>query len=151
MEDHAGVMSCEDTRCCSVERGGTCQQHGSAPRRILRDTDGYRSHILCSALVLTYSSQGKLFVRSDSKIFRFQCGKSESLFLQRKNPRKIAWTVLCRRQRRKGISEVRNHQQHFRPDPRWKPNTYNYHRRLPSPAVAVRSSPSVPSLVLPST
>jgi len=52
-----------------------------------------------------YPGRGKLFVRSDSKIFRFQCGKSESLFLQRKNPRKIAWTVLCRRQRRKGISE----------------------------------------------
>ncbi|KAK3654707.1 60S ribosomal protein L24, partial [Elasticomyces elasticus] len=32
-------------------------------------------------------------------------GKTESLFLQRKNPRRIAWTVLCRRQRRKGISE----------------------------------------------
>lgn len=64
---------------------------------------------ICSALVLTYILQGKLFVRSDSKIFRFQNGKSESLFLQRKNPRKIAWTVLCRRQRRKGISEVRNH------------------------------------------
>ena len=55
--------------------------------------------------------QGKLYVRGDSKIFRFQNGKSESLFLQRKNPRKIAWTVLCRRQRRKGISEVRTHQQ----------------------------------------
>lgn len=52
--------------------------------------------------------QGKLFIRSDSKIFRFQNGKSESLFLQRKNPRRIAWTVLCRRQRRKGISEVRD-------------------------------------------
>ncbi|KAK0326235.1 60S ribosomal protein L24 [Friedmanniomyces endolithicus] len=49
--------------------------------------------------------QGKLFVRADSKIFRFQNGKTESLFLQRKNPRRIAWTVLCRRQRRKGISE----------------------------------------------
>ncbi|EME87948.1 uncharacterized protein MYCFIDRAFT_209660 [Pseudocercospora fijiensis CIRAD86] len=52
-----------------------------------------------------YPGKGKLFVRSDSKIFRFQNGKSESLFLQRKNPRRIAWTVLCRRQRRKGISE----------------------------------------------
>ncbi|RMZ16684.1 hypothetical protein D0859_17318, partial [Hortaea werneckii] len=48
---------------------------------------------------------GKLFVRSDSKIFRFQNGKSESLFLQRKNPRRIAWTVLCRRAHRKGITE----------------------------------------------
>ncbi|EMF16278.1 Ribosomal_L24e-domain-containing protein [Sphaerulina musiva SO2202] len=52
-----------------------------------------------------YPGKGKLFIRSDSKIFRFQNGKSESLFLQRKNPRRIAWTVLCRRQRRKGISE----------------------------------------------
>jgi large subunit ribosomal protein L24e len=50
--------------------------------------------------------QGKLFVRGDSKIFRFQNGKSESLFLQRKNPRKISWTVLYRRQHKKGISEV---------------------------------------------
>jgi len=56
--------------------------------------------------MLTVGLQGKLFVRADSKIFRFQNGKSESLFLQRKNPRRIAWTVLCRRQRRKGISEV---------------------------------------------
>ena len=51
--------------------------------------------------------QGKLYVRGDSKIFRFQNGKSESLFLQRKNPRRIAWTVLFRRQHKKGISEVR--------------------------------------------
>lgn len=52
--------------------------------------------------------QGKLFVRGDSKVFRFQNGKSESLFLQRKNPRRISWTVLFRRQHRKGISEVRS-------------------------------------------
>ncbi|KAF7845742.1 hypothetical protein BT93_L0844, partial [Corymbia citriodora subsp. variegata] len=48
---------------------------------------------------------GKLYIRGDSKIFRFQNGKSESLFLQRKNPRKIAWTVLYRRMHKKGISE----------------------------------------------
>ncbi|THC92122.1 hypothetical protein EYZ11_008417 [Aspergillus tanneri] len=53
-----------------------------------------------------YPGKGKLYVRGDSKIFRFQNGKSESLFLQRKNPRRIAWTVLFRRQHRKGISEV---------------------------------------------
>lgn len=45
-------------------------------------------------------------MRGDSKIFRFVNGKSESLFLQRKNPRRIAWTVLFRRQHKKGISEV---------------------------------------------
>jgi large subunit ribosomal protein L24e len=52
-----------------------------------------------------YPGKGKLYVRGDSKVFRFQNGKSESLFLQRKNPRRIAWTVLYRRQHRKGISE----------------------------------------------
>ncbi|MCJ1445701.1 MAG: 60S ribosomal protein L24 [Stictis urceolatum] len=55
--------------------------------------------------VKIYPGKGKLYVRGDSKIFRFQNGKSESLFLQRKNPRRIAWTVLFRRQHRKGISE----------------------------------------------
>ncbi|KAI0552277.1 60S ribosomal protein L24a [Xylaria curta] len=52
-----------------------------------------------------YPGKGKLYVRGDSKIFRFQNGKAESLFLQRKNPRRISWTVLFRRQHRKGITE----------------------------------------------
>ncbi|KAI9674593.1 MAG: 60S ribosomal protein L24 [Trizodia sp. TS-e1964] len=52
-----------------------------------------------------YPGKGKLYVRGDSKIFRFANGKTESLFLQRKNPRRIAWTVLFRRMHKKGISE----------------------------------------------
>ncbi|KAI1747480.1 60S ribosomal protein L24a [Xylaria castorea] len=52
-----------------------------------------------------YPGKGKLYIRGDSKIFRFQNGKAESLFLQRKNPRRISWTVLFRRQHRKGITE----------------------------------------------
>merc|ERR1711939_1218376 len=36
-----------------------------------------------------YPGKGKLYVRGDSKIFRLQNGKTESLFLQRKNPRRI--------------------------------------------------------------
>jgi ribosomal protein L24E len=55
-----------------------------------------------------HDQQGKLYVRGDSKVFRFQNGKTESLFLQRKNPRRIAWTMLYRRMHRKGISEVRH-------------------------------------------
>ncbi|KAG0660128.1 60S ribosomal protein L24 [Rhodotorula mucilaginosa] len=35
----------------------------------------------------------------------FASSKEESLFLQRKNPRKIAWTVVYRRVNKKGISE----------------------------------------------
>ncbi|KAF1812475.1 hypothetical protein P152DRAFT_416584 [Eremomyces bilateralis CBS 781.70] len=52
-----------------------------------------------------YPGKGKLYIRGDSKIFRFQNGKTESLFLQRKNPRRIAWTTLFRRQHKKGITE----------------------------------------------
>ncbi|OAL49914.1 hypothetical protein IQ07DRAFT_587599 [Pyrenochaeta sp. DS3sAY3a] len=52
-----------------------------------------------------YPGKGKLYIRGDSKIFRFQNGKTESLFLQRKNPRKISWTTLYRRMHKKGISE----------------------------------------------
>lgn len=44
-------------------------------------------------------------MRVDNRVFRFFNGKSESLFLQRKNPRKISWTVLFRRMHKKGISE----------------------------------------------
>ncbi|KAG8685294.1 60S ribosomal protein L24 [Ceratobasidium sp. 394] len=52
-----------------------------------------------------YPSKGKLYVRGDSKVFRFSTSKSSSLFLQRKNPRKIAWTVVYRRMHKKGIAE----------------------------------------------
>lgn len=52
-----------------------------------------------------YPGRGTLFVRGDSKIFRFQSSKSASLFHQRKNPRRIAWTVLYRRHHKKGITE----------------------------------------------
>jgi large subunit ribosomal protein L24e len=52
-----------------------------------------------------YPSKGKLFVRGDSKVFRFATSKNASLFLQRKNPRKIAWTQLYRRMHKKGVTE----------------------------------------------
>ena len=38
-------------------------------------------------------------------MFRFQGSKPESLFHQRKNPRKFAWTVLYRRMHKKGVTE----------------------------------------------
>lgn len=52
-----------------------------------------------------YPGRGTLFVRGDSKIFRFQSSKTASLFSQRKNPRRLSWTVLYRRHHKKGISE----------------------------------------------
>ncbi|KAK9472456.1 60S ribosomal protein eL24 [Dipodascopsis tothii] len=52
-----------------------------------------------------YPGRGKLFVRGDSKVFRFVSSKTASLFMQRKNPRRISWTVLYRRMHKKGITE----------------------------------------------
>lgn len=52
-----------------------------------------------------YPGRGTLFVRGDSKVFRFQSSKTASLFKQRKNPRRLSWTVLYRRHHKKGISE----------------------------------------------
>ncbi|KAK9427761.1 ribosomal protein L24e-domain-containing protein [Lipomyces doorenjongii] len=54
---------------------------------------------------LIYPGRGKLYVRGDSKVFRFVSSKSASLFLQRKNPRRISWTVLYRRMHKKGVTE----------------------------------------------
>jgi len=39
------------------------------------------------------------------QVFRFASSKNASLFLQRKNPRKIAWTVVYRKMHKKGITE----------------------------------------------
>ena len=39
------------------------------------------------------------------QVFRFAGSKNASLFLQRKNPRKIAWTQVYRRMHKKGITE----------------------------------------------
>ncbi|OLL26455.1 60S ribosomal protein L24-A [Neolecta irregularis DAH-3] len=52
-----------------------------------------------------YPGNGQIYVRGDNKTFRFVSSKSASLFHQRKNPRKILWTVLCRRMHKKGITE----------------------------------------------
>ena len=53
---------------------------------------------LCAFPVLTWHTR-------TSQIFRFASSKNASLFLQRKNPRKIAWTQVYRRMHKKGITE----------------------------------------------
>lgn len=52
-----------------------------------------------------YPGRGLVYVRLDSKIFKFQCPKSTSFFLQKKNPRKVTWTVVYRKQNKKGVME----------------------------------------------
>jgi large subunit ribosomal protein L24e len=52
-----------------------------------------------------YPGHGIFFIRGDSKGFRFINRKSKSLFTQRLNPRKLAWTTMYRRIRKKGTLE----------------------------------------------
>ncbi|RHZ75826.1 hypothetical protein Glove_209g96 [Diversispora epigaea] len=52
-----------------------------------------------------YPGKGKLYVRADNRIFRFIGSKTESLSLQKFNPRKISWTIVYRRMHKKGITE----------------------------------------------
>ncbi|RKP27059.1 ribosomal protein L24, isoform CRA_c, partial [Syncephalis pseudoplumigaleata] len=52
-----------------------------------------------------HPGHGILYVRSDNRSFRLIGSKAASLFLQRKNPRKIHWTVVFRRMHKKGIVE----------------------------------------------
>jgi large subunit ribosomal protein L24e len=50
-----------------------------------------------------HPGHGKRYSRADGKSYYFISKKAESLFLQRKNPRKIAWTIYYRRKMKKGI------------------------------------------------
>jgi len=52
-----------------------------------------------------YPGHGIFFVRGDSKGFKFISRKVKSLFTQRLNPRKLAWTQLYRRMHKKGTLE----------------------------------------------
>ncbi|KAJ1557060.1 60S ribosomal protein L24, partial [Cladochytrium tenue] len=52
-----------------------------------------------------YPGHGRLFVRSDSRSFRFINSKCESYFLQRLKPSKLNWTVVYRRLHKKDKTE----------------------------------------------
>ena len=52
-----------------------------------------------------YPSKGIKFIRADAKVFTFMDSKSKHLFLNRKNPRKVAWTQAYRRLHKKGLAE----------------------------------------------
>jgi len=52
-----------------------------------------------------YPGKGTLYTKIDSKSYKFQNSKAKSLFLQRKNPRRIAWTILFRKMHKKGVTE----------------------------------------------
>uniref|UniRef100_A0A2I3RD26 Large ribosomal subunit protein eL24 n=1 Tax=Pan troglodytes TaxID=9598 RepID=A0A2I3RD26_PANTR len=52
-----------------------------------------------------YPGHGRRYARTDGKVFQFLNAKCESVFLSKRNPRQINWTVLYRRKHKKGQSE----------------------------------------------
>ncbi|KAI8916283.1 ribosomal protein L24e-domain-containing protein [Gorgonomyces haynaldii] len=52
-----------------------------------------------------YPGRGRLFVRTDSRVYRFVNSKCESLFLQRKKPAKFDWTIVFRRLHKKDAAQ----------------------------------------------
>ncbi|TPX38601.1 hypothetical protein SeMB42_g06640 [Synchytrium endobioticum] len=52
-----------------------------------------------------YPGHGKMYIRMDSKAYRFINGKCESYFLQRLKPSKLDWTIVFRKLHKKGVTE----------------------------------------------
>merc|ERR1712079_433051 len=52
-----------------------------------------------------YPSRGITYVKADGKTFRFLDGRSKKAHMLKRNPRKVTWTVLYRREHRKGVEE----------------------------------------------
>lgn len=59
----------------------------------------------CVGLSVLPATRQLTFHLTNPQVFRFASSKNASLFLQRKNPRKIAWTQVYRRMHKKGITE----------------------------------------------
>ena len=55
-----------------------------------------------------YPGRVRLYARVDNKTFKFGTNKASSLFIQRKNPRKLMWTQIYRLANRKGVHEQVN-------------------------------------------
>merc|ERR1711966_135783 len=54
-----------------------------------------------------YPGHGVTYVRADMKQFKFINSKCRRFFIQRRNPRKLNWTMLYRRMHKKGtVDEV---------------------------------------------
>merc|ERR1711935_89453 len=52
-----------------------------------------------------YPARGRTLVKQDGKVYKFLDGRTMKAHLLKRNPRKVAWTVLYRRKHKKGIEE----------------------------------------------
>ena len=49
-----------------------------------------------------FPGHGKIYIKADGKKVHLINGKSEQLYKNKKNPRKVTWTILYRRKNKKG-------------------------------------------------
>ncbi|KAF9908636.1 60S ribosomal protein L24 [Linnemannia zychae] len=89
----------------AIDTSGKRNIHDPTSSSAISNDSGHLIEICAFSGAKIYPGKGKIYVRVDNRSFRFVNGKAESLFLQRKNPRKISWTVLFRRMHKKGIAE----------------------------------------------
>merc|ERR1712235_121321 len=62
-----------------------------------------------------YPGHGKTYIRADGKKVILINGKSETLLKNKKNPRKITWTILYRRKHKKGsMTEIESRKRNRR-------------------------------------
>ncbi|TPX66164.1 hypothetical protein SpCBS45565_g04686 [Spizellomyces sp. 'palustris'] len=72
---------------------------------LIRDVADNRIELCNFSGFKIYPGHGKVFVKGDSRTYRFINGKCESYFMQRLKPSKLDWTVVFRRLHKKGITE----------------------------------------------
>merc|ERR1711993_190574 len=68
-----------------------------------------RSEICHFSGLAIYPGHGKTYIKADGKKVILINGKSETLLKNKKNPRKITWTILYRRKHKKGsMTEIKS-------------------------------------------
>merc|ERR1711936_442891 len=70
--------------------------------RTYRKSLRMRSEICHFSGLAIYPGHGKTYIKADGKKVILINGKSETLLKNKKNPRKITWTILYRRKHKKG-------------------------------------------------
>merc|ERR1711953_1439245 len=83
--------------------------------RTYRKSFRMRSEICHFSGLAIYPGHGKTYIKADGKKVILINGKSETLLKNKKNPRKITWTILYRRKHKKGsMTEIESRKRNRR-------------------------------------
>merc|ERR1719228_1298958 len=61
--------------------------------------------LCCYSGYKIYPGHGRTLVKADGKSYKFLSSRTHKAHMLKRNPRKIAWTVLYRRKMKKGLEE----------------------------------------------